>query len=219
MLREHYTEQDVALSITPPNLLAVLLKAREARDLAVSYRNFNVGAALFAMKYQPAETQILAGANIKPDPESSVNIHAEQLAMKRARQYGYTAISIVGVVGETQHDQQSGHEMGTLHPCGLCRTALGTSPLVDRNQTLIATALPDLRTIELSTVTKLDRYHNDAEFHHLTQIEIPDLKLLRPVATGAPVRLLDTDEMSQEDHTWSEILEPHLYPFRLSEAA
>ena len=218
VLHETYTDADFALSITPANLLNVLHKAREARDLAVSYRDFKVGAAIFSMKRSPAETQILVGANVKPEPESTINIHAEQLAMRRATALGYNAISIVGVVGETQEDQQSGHVMSTLHPCGLCRTALGSSSLVSRNRTLVATALPDLRTIELSTVNRLDLYHDKAQFHHTTHVELGDLELFHPVATGAPIEIHDSDEMIANDRAWTEAIDPYLLPFRLPAA-
>lgn len=220
VVNETYNEQDVALSITPANLLLVLLKARQARQHAVSYRQFDVGAAAFTMNYEPSGSQIFTGANFKPSAESPYNIHAEQLAVERAHLLGYQAVSIIGVVGETQPDQQSGHEMNTLHPCGKCRFALGNSALVNRDKTLIATASPNLRTIELSTVTKLNSYHDDAEFHHLTQIELPDLSLLQPFEQhSGVVRLDDSQQEKDEEDAWTESVSPHLLRFRLPEAA
>ncbi len=214
VLHPEYTAEDVSLSITPANVLRALHHAREARDLAVSYRNFNVGAAVFALRNIPASTQIITGANIKPDKDSSVNVHAEQSAIKRARQAGYTAISIIAVVGETQNDQQSGHEMCTLHPCGLCRAMLKNSPLIDNDLTLVATALPDLRTIELSSITKLDQYHEAHQFDAITRLDIPDLGLLKPVATGGLIHLVDSDELIEEDRTWHGLIDDHLLPLR-----
>ena len=220
VLNETYTQEHVNLSITPANLLAVLLKARSAREHAVSYRKFDVGAAAFTMRYEPSGSQIFTGANFKPSPESPYNIHAEQLAVERAHLLGYQAVSMIGVVGETQPDQQSGHEMNTLHPCGKCRSALGNSPLVSRDRTLIATASPDLRTIELSTVTKLNLYHDDAEFHHLAQIALPDLSLLHPFEQKSGViQLADSQKERDEEDAWEESVSPHLLRFRLPEAA
>ena len=216
VLHPEYTPQDVSLSITPANVLRALHHAREARDLAVSYRNFNVGAAVFALKTIPASTQIITGANIKPEKESTINVHAEQLAIKRARQAGFTAISIIAVVGETQNDQQSGHEMCTLHPCGLCRESLKNSPLINNDLTLIATALPDLRTIELSTITKLGDYHEAHQFDVITRLDIPDLGLLKPAATGAPIRLIDDDKTMDEDRAWHSLIDDHLFPLRIA---
>lgn len=220
VLNETYSEQDVALSITPANLLSVLLKARHARRHAVSYRQFDVGAAAFTMRLTPSGSQIFTGANFKPSPESPYNIHAEQLAVERARLLGYEAVSMIGVVGETQPDQQSGHEMNTLHPCGKCRSALGNSALINRDSTLIATASPDLRIIELSTVTKLNRYHDNAEFHHLSQIELPDLSLLTPFEpNGSVITLDDSIKAHDEEQAWTESIAPHLLNFRLPKAA
>ena len=220
VLHEVYTEADVIASITPANLLVVLLKARQARQHANSYRQFDVGAAAYAMQYDPSQFKIFTGANFKPSPESAYNIHAEQLAVERAHQLGYQAVSMIGVVGETQPDQQSGHEMNTLHPCGKCRTALGSSALLSRDNTLIATASPDLRTIELSTVTKLNLYHDNAEFHHLTQIELPDLSLLQPFEQQSGVaRPDDSKQARDEEQAWTESVLPHLMRFSLPEAA
>ncbi len=220
VLNETYSQADVNLSITPANLLVVLLKARQARQHAVSYRKFDVGAAAYAMQYNPSQFQIFTGANFKPSPESDYNVHAEQLAVERAHQLGYQAISIIGVVGETQPDQQSGHEMNTLHPCGKCRFALGASALLSRTNTLIATASPDLRTIELSTVSKLNLYHDNAEFHHLTQIELPDLSLLLPhqQATG-PIVITDSQQERDEEDKWIQSVNPHLRAFQFPAAA
>lgn len=214
VLKPEYTPEDLSASITPANILSALFRAREARDVAVSYRNFNVGAAVHALRYIPSGTQFITGANIKPDKDSSINVHAEQLALKRARQAGYVAVSILAVVGETQNDQQSGHEMCTLHPCGLCRASLKASPLIDNEKTLIATALPDFRTIELSTVSALEAYHDDRQFEAVAQLEIPDLDILKPVATGAPIRFNDDDKTIEEDRIWQGILDEYLLPLR-----
>ena len=219
VLRPEYPATDISDSITPVNLLAVLHKAREARDHAYSWRGFKVGAAAYAITPSPSEFRIVTGANFKPSEESEDNIHAEQLAVKRARELGHSIVSIVGVVGETQPDQQSGHFTHTLHPCGKCRNVLGHSPLVHPEYTLIASALPDFRTIELSTISRLTQYHDDAAFDTVSRLEIPKLSILEPVMTGNPIRLADTQENRDEDIAWYETMEPHLEQFREKFAA
>lgn len=214
MLAREYGPQDVALSITPANVLMALHRAREARQFAVSYRGFDVGAALFAFQYSPAGDRLVTGVNIKPEQNSSINIHAEQSAIRKVAKAGFNAVSIIAVVGETQNDQQSGHEMCTLHPCGLCRGVLKASGLIDNDNTLIVTALPDLRTIELSTVARLEQYHDEQRFNEITRIDVPDLELLKPFEPTGPVRLDDSDEMLFEDHAWHDLLDPHLFPLR-----
>jgi cytidine deaminase len=197
------------------------MPAKHASLPSVSYRDFKVGATVFAMRNSPATSQFITGANIKPDKDSSVNVHAEQSAMKRARQAGFTAISIVAVVGETQDDQQSGHQMCTLHPCGLCRETLGQSPLIDNNLTLIATAHPDLRTIELSTITKLGQYHEAQAFDDVTRIDVPELELLTPfvpLPNQRVIELNDTNANLEEDRTWHGLLDTHLLPLRMGTA-
>jgi len=216
MLAAEYGLLDVALSITPANILLALQRARQAREFAVSYRDFNVGAALFAFQFSPARGQLVTGVNIKPEEGSSVNIHAEQSALRKVANAGFNAVSIIAVVGETQADQQSGHEMCTLHPCGLCRQVLKESPLIDNDGTLIITARPDLRTVEFSTVNKLGLYHDEERFDEIVRIDVPDLELLTPFEPTGPVRLDDSEEMIREDHIWHDLISPHLLPFKAS---
>ncbi|OJU87534.1 hypothetical protein BGO17_00865 [Candidatus Saccharibacteria bacterium 49-20] len=218
-LNPEYTAQDIQLSITPGNLLSVLHKAREARDHGYSWRGFKVGAAVFAMTQSPSGYQIVTGANYKPSEESDVNVHAEQLATQRAREFGHNIISIIGVVGETQLDQQSGHATHTLHPCGKCRHALGSSPLVHPEHTLIASALPDFRTIELSTISRLTQYHDEAAFDTVTRLEIPKLSILEPLMMGGVVHPTDDQAIRDEEHAWDAAMEPHLEVFRRKRAA
>lgn len=218
-LDPEYTSKHIQLSITPGNLLSVLHKAREARDHGYSWRGFKVGAAVFAMTYSPSRYRIVAGANYKPSEESEVNVHAEQLATQRARDFGHDVISIIGVVGDTQLDQQSGHATHTLHPCGKCRNALGSSPLVHPKHTLIASALPDFRTIELSTISRLTQYHDEAAFDTVTRLEIPKLSILEPLMIDGAIRPTDDQAIRDEEHAWDAAMEPHLEVFRRKRAA
>jgi len=215
-----YTREHLALSITPANLLLALHRAREAHELAVSYRNFKVGAAIVALRVGGASNfQILTGINVKPDENSSLNGHAEQMAFFKAKDRTFNAVSIVAVVGKTQTDQQSGNEMYTLHPCGKCRAFMSQHPLVDPEITLIATALPTLRTIELSSLNELHTYH-DTDTHlddEIPRFELPDLSLLRPFTpkAGQILSLDDSPEAYEDERIWDNTIGAFLTEWRL----
>lgn len=207
-LHNEYNRSDFLRSMIAPNVLVALHRAREARELAVSYRDFTVGAAVVGLTQRGAGFQIMPGINAKVDQDGPLNMHAEQLALRTARSNGANMISMVAVVGETQADQQSGHEMHTLHPCGKCRTKLADDPMVDNDATLIFSALPDLRTIEVSTIRGLQAYHDDEnpDPSGVTLFELPDLDLLKPYtpepSADGLVRLVDTERSILEDRLW-----------------
>jgi cytidine deaminase len=201
-----YNRADFLRSIIPTNVLNALHRAREAQELAVSYRGFNVGAAAVALTGRNAGFQILPGINAKTNEDGPLNMHAEQLALRTASTLGADMISIVAVVGETQADQQSGHEMHTLHPCGKCRAKLAENPMIDNDATLIFSALPDLRTIEVGTVNSLLAYHedDDPDQSGMTLFELPDMDLLKPFVppeSGA-IYIEDTPRTVEEERMW-----------------
>lgn len=95
--------------------------ARIARDAAVNYRNFFVGAAVVARRRGRKTVAYFAGANQmlhKGDPHKCC---AEKAAITEAIRCGYTRIYAVVVVGKLQPDDESGYAGKTLHPCGTCR--------------------------------------------------------------------------------------------------
>ncbi|MDB5162801.1 MAG: hypothetical protein JWN28_408 [Candidatus Saccharibacteria bacterium] len=205
-IHNEYNREDFLRSIIAPNVLVALHRARQAQELAVSYRDFNVGAAAVALTRHNAGFQILPGINAKTNEEGPLNMHAEQLALRTAKTHNADMISIVAVVGNTQPDQQSGHEMHTLHPCGKCRTKLFEEPLIDNDATLIFSALPDLQTIEVATVNGLLAYHNDEDPDPsgVTLFQFPDLELFKPFIPpeNGVVRLEDNQRTDEEERIW-----------------
>lgn len=201
-----------ALSLTPANLLYAMHRARKERDKAESHRGFNVGATVMGFQLQPTAFQFTDGHNIKREPgEAAVNIHAEQFALERARQLEIEAVSMVVVVSETQPDQQSGHEMCTLHPCGLCRDAMSDNPLINDSTTLIASALPSFRTIELYDLRSLRDFHDNDPNAQITRFDLPPLKIFEPVVdSGAPIRLADDEETFAEEKIWNDSIGTYL---------
>ncbi|OYX42982.1 hypothetical protein B7Y94_02520 [Candidatus Saccharibacteria bacterium 32-49-12] len=164
------------------NVVSALQEARLAREQARSYRNFKVGAAIVGLTFLSRELSLFTGYNIKPAADSHINIHAEELALQAAHAEKIDAVSLVTIVGDTQLDQQSGREMLTLHPCGLCRNALDDDPLVLNDSTLVFSALPDFSTVEYGTVNDFTHYHHadPGESVRLRQLSLPPIDNILP---------------------------------------
>jgi len=218
-LHPEYTRGDFLRSIIAPNVLVALHQARRARELAVSYRDFTVGAAAVGISFRNAGFQIMPGINAKTNEDGPLNMHAEQLALRTARAQGADMISIIAVVGETQSDKQSGNHMHTLHPCGLCRSVLAEDPMIDNEATLIFSALPDLRTIEATTIKGLHDYHaDDPDKSGVTLFELPQMELLTPFTPdpSGVVRLEDNERAFEEDRLWNASIGRYLLEHQLS---
>jgi cytidine deaminase len=125
-------------------------RAETASFQAVSYRNFRVGAALLAFSTDTEKIGIFTGFNVKTHPENAaqINIHAEQMALTKARHWRFNSVGSLAVWGEPQADTQSGLEPPTLHPCGLCRELLAKSPET-KGTTPILSANPDFSICEV----------------------------------------------------------------------
>ncbi|MGB4957281.1 MAG: hypothetical protein WBO49_02450 [Candidatus Saccharimonas sp.] len=215
-LHPEYDATHVALSITPATILFALHRAREARDLAVSYRNFTVGASIVALSIGSPRFQLLSGINVKPDEQSMMNVHAEQTALQKVDDRHYSAVSIVAVVGETQSDQQSGKMMHTLQPCGLCRNILAMHPCIHPENTLIVSALPSLETIEAYSVASLERFHKTGDRSGMRLFQFPELEILKPFTPGpalSAVRLSNLESDGEE--LWDAAVGPFSLEWRL----
>ncbi len=207
------------LSIFGANVLFALHRAREARELAVSYRKFDVGAAVMSFILNPPTMQVFAGVNIKPEKESVINIHAEQLALQKINDFGGDVITIVAVVGELQEDTQSGRLAETLHPCGLCREKLSESGLIDPARSLVVSALPNLRTIEMYSFEALEQFHTHDDATGIFGVSLPEMELLKPFKPenpSEPYTLFDTPEQDVEEDIWFNKVELPLAHFRLT---
>jgi cytidine deaminase len=150
------------------------LRSNRARAQAVSWRNFNVGCAVYAWRpwdqqehpwdYFSSRWCIFTGANIKPRSDVAT-ICAEQVAILAAIQAGYSRIIGLSVVGPLQADSVSGLEHKTLHPCGLCRAFFRAQCQIT-GETRVLTGgiqsdLPDNIYVEELTVTELLRIHHE----------------------------------------------------------
>ena len=217
VITAEYTKEHIALSLTPANLLLALHRAREAQELAISYRGFKVGAAIVGLAFNPANFQIMTGVNVKPDEVSSMNVHAEQVALQKMRDRQFDVASMVVVVGNTQPDKQSGSNMPTLHPCGLCRSVMLQDPLIDKDATLIVSALPDFSKIELYNLASLYDFHESHDASGIYRIDMPHLSLFDPVMTSStPYTLEDTNETIAEERLWNETAGAYLTQRRMT---
>jgi cytidine deaminase len=143
-------------------VLMLLHEISEFRARAASYRDFRVSAGAWGTGEAGRYGRVL-GYNVKLDESDTVNIHAEDIVLAKAKQAGLRSISVLAVVAPTQEDHASGKETATLHPCGRCRTTLSESPLIT-DDTLIVTARPDFTAIQLASLSAIRAAHeNDDE--------------------------------------------------------
>lgn len=144
----------------------LLPAAQAAREHAVSYREFLVGAAVLGILLNGEDSYVKTGANIKPTKDGGINLHAEAIALDKLSLELTAAVPLIAVVGDVQPDQQSRKLLNTLHPCVDCRKKLCTHPLIDKFDTIIATATPDLKAVELSRFSNLRAFHENAAITH-----------------------------------------------------
>lgn len=113
---------------------------------ANSYRDFDVGAGVFALDETRRRVGYFFGANYHPE-QGGTKVCAEQIATQKAIDAGYNYIVGIVVMGEPQMDGESHLLTPTLHPCGNCRRIFSnltqTNPENERmmdEHTVIATA-------------------------------------------------------------------------------
>lgn len=192
------------------NLIFPIFRAREARELGVSHRNFKVGACAVALSYVDRRSYLISGFNAKPGPESLTNIHAEHIILAGAKKLGVDAVKLLVVVGDVQPDQQSGMDTPTLHPCGVCRERFAQDGSMVNEETLIISARPDLHTFEWFTVDALKKFHDNGDRSNIGHVEFTErLGLLDPyvqptLAGHIDLRSLDTDEAVNEDRLFQQ---------------
>lgn len=156
------------------NLGMLIGKAIDAKENALSYRDFRVGAAALAAFYPSNDREmwrygIITGANAKPEPNDTINVHAEHTVMTTAKTLkkpnDSLSIPLLVIAGDLQPDQQSGVASPTLHPCGVCREAFceADSPVSD--DTLIVTIDPDYREYQWFTSAELRAFYNNPGGH------------------------------------------------------
>lgn len=136
---------------------AMAVEAARAYELGHSYRNFRVGAA--ALYLCNDEPRIEYGANFKGGKDCKIDRHAEQEILASLRSIGNVVCRVLAVSGDLQTDQHSGKHTHTLHPCGWCRDAIASSPLITP-ETVIVSARPNLSVIEYGQRDEYLQFHS-----------------------------------------------------------
>lgn len=179
-------------------VLHLLLGTREYQDKAVSYRGFNVAAGAVALK--GLRIGRFFGNNVKVDDTDLINIHAEDIAIGKAADEHYQAVSVVSVIGPTQEDHGSGLHTKTLHPCGRCRDRLEAHPLIS-NDTLFVTANPDFKVIEFASLGGIKKLHDENDPSGMTTIELHESEELFTPLIELEAR---TEITEAQDDEWQE---------------
>ncbi len=156
-------------------VLYLLLGTKEAQEKAVSYRSFNVAAGMLAVRPGLLGTNMgrFYGVNVKVDETDTINIHAEDMARKKARSAQFSAISVVAVIGPTQQDHASGLHTHALHPCGRCRDRLSHDGLI-KPDTLFVSATEDFTVIDVSSLEGIKRLHEDGDESGIATFKLND---------------------------------------------
>ena len=135
--------------------------AKRAREEAKSYRNFQVGCAIWAVNTHAASVRycmnVFTGGNVKV-AEDTRPVCAEQFALGAVRSAGYDKVIAMVVVGLSQNDVASGLMPITLHPCEECLRVFQTSPEF-LPETQILTITPDESVYEQFTLRELLALH------------------------------------------------------------
>jgi len=168
-------QRGVAANVLP----FLIAEAHRARERAISHRQFRVGAAALVLYWRDGREyqRYVHGANMKPDASDEINIHAEHAVMHDIEKYMYPgdkiSVPALVVIGDYQHDQQSGQQTRTLHPCGKCRDDFVSFEPASFEQTLFMTARDNLQIFEWFYLKQLLALHQSggeefsyAEFDH-----------------------------------------------------
>ncbi len=107
------------------DFLGLTEAAKKAQKIGLSYRNFLVGCAIWAVDSETHAESIFVGCNIKVSKDARP-ICAEQVAVGAARAAGYDHILAMAVVGEPQ--EENGILPKTLHPCKECLRVFQAMP-------------------------------------------------------------------------------------------
>lgn len=117
-------------------------QARSAASTeAYSYRDFLVGAAVFAAMPETGETTVVAAGNLKTRPGKE-KVCAEKKALKTVSKTGHTEVIGLVVVGTTDRElieQVTRRATPTLHPCDDCLGGFSEHAMM-RDETLVVSA-------------------------------------------------------------------------------
>lgn len=170
---------DVMTMAYLPRLAARARQAAEHR--AVSYRDFNVGAAVYAIDPVNRRYGFLYGANLTPY-QGSPKRCAEMEATEKAEEHRYKKIQAIAVSGPIQ-SHASGLISETLHPCDACQVMFRKHPLIYPD-TLVLTADETGSAHELYDMREFFRIHGLDFFDDRADRYTDDLRLAEAIKSG-----------------------------------
>jgi cytidine deaminase len=130
-------------------------RAKDSSLFALSWRNYRVGSSAFMCNFETGNMGFLDGFNVKPDSKaSSLNLHAEQIAIAKGRAQGLNRVIGITVYADPDNDDANPNKYTTLRPCGRCVEMFKSIPEVTENTLILGTNL-DLSECELYTARSL----------------------------------------------------------------
>lgn len=136
--------------------------AKDARDVAQSYRGFRVGCAIWATNTNASSlrdcSRVFVGGNTKI-AQNARTVCAEQVAFGAARSSGYNKIVTLVIMAEPQLDQDGSMPL-TLHPCLECLRVFESSPEFS-SETVFLMIIPDETVYEEFTLGELLALHSE----------------------------------------------------------
>lgn len=141
--------------------VALLLKQPiEARDIALSWRDYRVGSVVLAYNLETGAMGTFVGGNVKPQPEGGLNLHAEQIAIAKARAASMSDVMAISVIADPNNQDANPTGAPTLRPCRRCSKMFEDSAEVDGRTRIFSTDL-DLTACETYTAGELSAYYKD----------------------------------------------------------
>lgn len=129
-------------------------RARNAAAWAQSWRDYRVGATAAMVNFETGAIGYMDGHNVKPGPDSEINLHAEQIAVAKGRRNGLNRLIGIAVYADPDNDDANPQHYATLRPCKRCIGMLDLAPEADE-RTLVLGTNPDLSICELYTFGRL----------------------------------------------------------------
>jgi cytidine deaminase len=151
----------------------VNLARHAAETRAHSYRNFHVGAALYAGNDDFSEVIALHGANSKPS-ENHPKRCAEMDVIDQAEALGFTrglGLVVAGTSDAEKIMDVNGRVSSTLHPCKECREKMADSGLIT-DESIIITVSTEEDVYQANS-------HREMERAWESDIGVEEMKLLR----------------------------------------
>lgn len=140
------------------NFVWLIRAAARGSEQADSWREYKVGSAILGYNFDDGILGITVGFNIKPQEGEGLNIHAEQMAVAKARLHRLTHIFGIAVWGdETDLDANPSHAP-TLRPCKRCSGMFDECDAIKEN-TLILSGNKGLSTCEIYTKKQLVEHY------------------------------------------------------------